>query len=187
MSDWVAFITGGASGIGAATARALPTLGIRAAICDVDASAGQCLAEEVDGRYIACDVSEYGSVCEAVAECEQMLGVSTYVHLDAGIMTVPAGADFLAIEDASLAQYQNIMGVNLSGVFHSMKALLPRLKAGEGDTITTTASTGAFGDLPIDSLYSATKHSLIGLVRSVAGANTGSNVRINAVCPSVAV
>lgn len=185
MSDRVAFITGGASGIGAATARALSLLGIRAAICDVNASAGQNLAEEINGRYIACDVSEYGSVCDAVAECEQTLGTPTYVHLNAGIMTVPTGADFLAIEDVSLTQYQNILGVNLDGVFHGMKALLPKLKAGEGGTITTTASTAAFGDLAIDPLYSATKHGLIGLVRSVAGANSGSGVRINAICPSV--
>lgn len=185
MKDEIALITGGATGIGAATAQALAARDMRVVVCDINVSAGQRLADEIEGLFIECDVSDFNSVRDAVSACEQTFGTPTYGLLNAGIMTVPAGGDFLPIEAVSLEQFHRITGVNFNGVFHGMKALLPKLKAVGGGAITTTASTAAFGQLAIDPLYSATKHGLVGFVRSVAGANTHSKVRINAICPSV--
>lgn len=180
----VALITGAATGIGAATARQLAAKDIKVAVCDVNETAGTALAEEIGGLFVHCDVTDYASVEQAVARCCETLGTPGYVHLNAGIMTVPTGDDFLAIEDVSLDQYRRILGVNLDGVFHGIKAVLPKLRDG-GGAITITASVAAFGMLPIDPLYSATKHSLVGFARSIAAANEGSNVRINVICPGV--
>ena len=180
----VALITGGATGIGAATARQLAARGVRVAICDVNAAAGGTLADELQGTFIDCDVTRYESVASAVAQCLERFGALDYAHLNAGVMTVPTGEPFLAIEDVSEDQYRRIIGVNLDGVFFATKAVLPHLR-GTGGAITITASVAAFGMLPIDPLYSATKHSLVGFARSVAAANADANVRINVICPGV--
>lgn len=182
--DKAALITGAATGIGAATARQLAQLGYRVAVCDVNEAAGTALAEEIGGRFIQCDVTDFDSVCAAAEVCCSTIGVPQFVHLNAGIMTVPTGDAFLAIEDVSLEQYRRIIGVNLDGVFFGIKSLLPRMRK-QGGAITVTASIAAFGLLPIDPLYCATKHALVGFVRSIAGANTEGNVRLNVICPGV--
>ena len=120
----------------------------------------------------------------AVATCEQAFGVPDYAHLNAGLMTVPTGDPFLAIEDVSLEQYRRILGVNLDGVFHGTKALLPKMRA-KGGAITITASIAGFGILAFDPLYATTKYALVGYGRSVAEANKDGNVRINVICPGV--
>ena len=183
MTD-VGFITGAATGIGAATARALADNGVRVAVCDVNEAAGTALAEAINGRFIPCDVTQYESVAGALDDCISSLGVPRYAHLNAGIMTVPTGDDFLAIEDVSIEQYRRILGVNLDGVFYGVKCLLPAMRDG-GGAITVTASVAAFGMLPIDPLYSATKHALVGFIRSIAQANRGGSVRLNVICPGV--
>ncbi|MEM6709228.1 MAG: SDR family oxidoreductase [Pseudomonadota bacterium] len=184
MSTPVALITGGATGIGAATAEQLTDAGVRVALCDVNEAAGSALAERLGGLFIACDVTALASVEQAFQTCTEQLGTPTYVHLNAGIMTVPTDDPYLAIEDVSEAQYRRIVGVNLDGVFHGMKAALPRLKAA-GGAITITASTAGLTLVPVDPMYTATKYALVGFGRAVAAANEGTGVRINVICPGV--
>ena len=180
----VALVTGGSTGIGAAVAAQLAGLGIRVAICDINADAGEALAQKIDGMYIACDVTQLASVQDAVAACVNGLGVPDYAHLNAGIMTVPTGDPFLAIEEVSPEQYRRIVGVNLDGVYHGLKTLMPIMRE-NGGAITITASTAGLGVVPVDPLYTATKYAVIGLGRAVAASNTGSNIRINMICPGV--
>ena len=184
MSGKVALITGAASGIGAQVARMLAARDIRVAICDVNVDAGQALAREIGGVFLPCDVTRLSSMTSAANNCIKALGVPDFVHLNAGIMTVPTGAPFLAIEDVSLDQYRRIVGVNLDGVFHGVKVLLPKMRK-KGGAITITASIAGLGVLPIDPMYAATKYALIGFGRAVAGANANTNMRINVICPGV--
>jgi NAD(P)-dependent dehydrogenase (short-subunit alcohol dehydrogenase family) len=184
MADKIALVTGAATGIGAAVCTDLASRGIRVAICDINREAGAALATALDGEFIPCDVADLGSVQDAVKVCVEKLGVPDYVHLNAGIMTVPAGAPYVAIEDLTEAQYRNIVGVNLDGVFHGMKTVLPLMREG-GGAVTITASIAGLGVVPVDPMYTATKYALIGLGRSVAAANEGSNLRINVICPGV--
>ncbi len=184
MRELVGFVTGAAAGIGAASARQLAAKGVRVAVCDVNRASGEALADEIGGAFYDCDVTSFESVTAAVDRVESDFGTPTYAHLNAGIMTVPTDDPFLAIEDVSLEQFGLILGVNFAGVFHGMKALLPTMKV-NGGAITTTASIAAFGQLPVDPLYAATKHALVGFVRSIAAANVGGSVRINAICPGV--
>ena len=184
MNDAVALVTGGATGIGAATARLLAGRGARVCVCDVNEAAGRPLAQELGGHFEVCDVRSIDSMEAAAQACEAALGVPDYVHLNAGIMTVPTGDAFLPIEDVSVDQYRRILGVNLDGVFFGVKTFLLRLRD-KGGAITITASIAAFGNLPIDPLYSATKHSLVGFARSVAAFNADGNVRVNVICPGV--
>ncbi len=183
MSD-VLLVTGGATGIGAAVATLAAENGCTVAVCDVNESAGTALAEQLGGRFIHCDVTDLASVENAVDQCVSSLGVPTYAHLNAGVMTVPTGDPYLAIEDVSEEQYRKIVGVNLDGVFHGAKTLIPRMREA-GGAITITASTAGLSVVPVDPMYTATKYALVGFGRAVAAANEGSNIRINVICPGV--
>ena len=180
----IALVTGGATGIGAAVARQLTAEGVRVAICDVNATAGEALARELGGKFFPCDVREFSSVKSAVDACVEQLGVPSYAHLNAGIMTVPTGDPFLAIEDVAAEQYRRILGVNLDGVYHGAKALIPLMRTA-GGAITLTASTAGLSVLPIDPLYCATKYAVVGFGRSIAAANAATALRINVICPGV--
>ncbi|MFK7916247.1 MAG: SDR family NAD(P)-dependent oxidoreductase [Pseudomonadales bacterium] len=180
----VGLVTGAATGIGAAVATRLAAQGVRVAICDVNEAAGTALAEQLQGLFIGCDVSSFDSVERAVARCTDELGVPAYAHLNAGIMTVPTGAPYVALEDLTESQYRGIVGVNLDGVFHGLKALLPAMRLAGGG-ITLTASTAGLSAVPVDPMYTATKYAVIGLGRAVATANENSGVRINVICPGV--
>ncbi|MDP6970831.1 MAG: SDR family oxidoreductase [Pseudomonadales bacterium] len=184
MKDSIALVTGAATGIGEAVSRQLTKARARVAVCDVDETAGAALAEELGSEFILCDVSDFTSINNAVATCVESLGVPAFAHLNAGVMTVGSDDEYLAIEDVPLENYRRIMGVNFGGVFHGLKALLPIMRE-NGGAITVTASIAGFPPIPIDPLYGATKAALISLVRSIAAANEGSNIRINAVCPGV--
>lgn len=184
MKNKIALVTGGATGIGAQVCRAMAAEGAKVAVCDINADAGVALARDIGGEFIGCDVTSFERVEAAVARCVKSLGVPDYAHLNAGIMTVPTGGEFLAIEDVSIAQYRKIVGVNLDGMFHGMKALLPHMRDG-GGAITLTASTAGVSTLSIDPMYAATKHAVIGFGRAVAAANADNNIRINVICPGV--
>jgi NAD(P)-dependent dehydrogenase (short-subunit alcohol dehydrogenase family) len=184
MSKKVALVTGGATGIGAAVCTELANQDIRVAVCDTNHTDGKALAKKIDGVFITCDVTKLVSVQEAVRVCRQKLGVPDYVHLNAGIMTVPTGHSFLAIENVTEAQYQKIVGVNLNGIFHGVKTLLPLMRD-KGGAVTITSSTAGLSVVPVDPMYTATKYALVGFGRAVAAANEGSNIRINVICPGV--
>jgi len=184
MTDKIALVTGASTGIGAAVCTALAELGMSVAICDINRADGEALAARLGGAFIQCDVTSLTSVQEAVSRCVETFGVPDYVHLNAGIMTVPTGDPYLAIEDVTEAQYRRIVGVNLDGVFHGMKTVLPLMRD-KGGNITITASTAGLSVVPVDPMYTATKYALIGFGRAVAAANEGSNLRINVICPGV--
>lgn len=184
MTDKIALVTGASTGIGAAVSTALAAQGIKVAVCDINRLDGEALAAKLGGEFIQCDVTSLASVREAVGNCVERLGVPDYVHLNAGIMTVPTGDPYIAIEDLSEAQYKKIVGVNLDGVFHGMKTVLPLMRE-KGGAITITASTAGLSVVPVDPMYTATKYALVGFGRAVAAANHGSNVRINVICPGV--
>ncbi len=185
MADKIAFVTGAASGIGEAVSRQLRSVGMRVAMCDINTSQGERIAQEIGGYFIHCDVARFDSVEAAADECASTLGVPDYAHLNAGIMTVPPGESYLAIEDVSIEQYRRITSINMDGVFFGLKALLPRMKAKGGGAITITASVAGFVPLGIDPLYGMSKHGMIGLGRGVAAANAGSGLRVNVICPGV--
>lgn len=182
MKNQVALVTGAASGIGAEVVRQLAAAGARPVLFDVDEAAGRVLAAELGGQFFRCNVACREDWSSAVAACIDSVGIPDYAHLNAGVMSVAANQPFLAIEDLPLENYRRIVGVNLDGVVFGLQTLLPHMRE-RGGAICVTSSLVGLVPLPIDPMYSATKHALVGLVRSIAAASAEGRVRINAICP----
>ena len=128
MTAKVALVTGAATGIGAEVARQLAATGAKVAVCDVNVAAGQAVADEIDGLFVECNVADFDAVSRAVNQCVEQLGIPDVAHLNAGVMTVPNDAPYLAIEEVSLEQYRRMISINLDGVFYGFKTLIPLMK-----------------------------------------------------------
>jgi len=188
--DWnrrpVAIVTGGASGIGAASARALAERGARVAVLDLDADRGRAVSASIGGVFVPLGVTSARQWRGAVEQIRGELGPIELAHLNAGVMTFPPGTDLAAASDlASISDsaYRRIVGVNIDGVFFGLRALAAAMaERGEG-RIVVTASIGGLTAVPFDPLYAMTKHALVGLVRSAAPVLAGRGIVLSAICP----
>jgi len=181
LSNKVALVTGGASGIGAASVRLLAAAGAKVAVVDLDESGAKAVAEEVGGIAVPGDVSRPDAMNTIVADVEQQLGRLDVVYLNAGI-----GAGQRGIEDLDLELYRKIMGVNVDHVVFGTTAAVPALRRAGGGNIVVTASLAGLVPAPGDSIYTLTKHAVVGYVRGAASLLAGEGIRINAVCPGFA-
>ncbi|MEU8401127.1 SDR family NAD(P)-dependent oxidoreductase [Nonomuraea sp. NPDC048892] len=173
----VALITGAASGIGAAVARRLSGGGARCVLVDRDGEGVERLAKEVDGAFLAADVSTEEASLEAVALAESRFGRLDLMHLNAG---VSGGVD---LADFDLERYRQVVGVNVDGVVFGVRAGLPLLTRSGGGAVVVTASLAGLVGFSGDPIYTMTKHAVVGLVRALAEPLAAKNVRIGAVCP----
>jgi NAD(P)-dependent dehydrogenase (short-subunit alcohol dehydrogenase family) len=177
----VALVTGGASGIGAATCELLAADGVRVVVADVDEERGRAVAERLGGLFVRCDVADPEANRAAVAFAVERCGGLDLVHLNAGVSTgCGIGEDF------DLALYRRAVGVNLDGVVLGTHAALPALRSRGGGAIVATASMAGLVGMPMDPVYTATKHAVVGLARALGPALAGEGIRFNAVCPAFA-
>jgi NAD(P)-dependent dehydrogenase (short-subunit alcohol dehydrogenase family) len=180
----VAVITGGASGIGASTARLFVTEGARVVIADVLDAAGARLAEELRDAsvYVHTDVSEEEQVQRAIATATQRFGGLDCVFNNAGFGGVGG-----RIEETDAAELRHTTDVLFNGVVYGMKHAAPVMKArGRGSIINTASVAGLqAGNGP--HVYSALKAAVIQLTRCVATELGESGVRVNCVCPGAIV
>ncbi|WP_067468788.1 SDR family oxidoreductase [Actinomadura macra] len=177
----VALITGGARGIGAATARRLAGAGARVVLADIDAGAGEALAAALGGSFVRCDVREPADSEAAVAAAVERFGGLDLAFLNAGVAHGGGLGD-----DFDLAAYRDAMGVNLDGVCFGVHAVLPALRARGGGDIIVTASMAALTPTPFAPVYGANKAAVVGLVRALGPAHAAEGIRVNALCPSFA-
>ncbi len=171
-------ITGGASGIGAATARRFLEEGARTAILDRDEEAGRKFAQELPelAGSIVCDVSNLEQVRAAFAEAKEVMGGVDVVINNAGISIRHSFLDITAEE------WDRVLAVNLTGIFYVAQTAARHMVEGEGGVILNTASTnGRFG-YPYYAAYNASKAGVIALTRSMA-LELAPKVRVNAVAP----
>jgi NAD(P)-dependent dehydrogenase (short-subunit alcohol dehydrogenase family) len=174
----VALVTGGASGIGAATAQRLATEGCRVVIADVQDGLGAKHAADVGGRFVTLDVTDPAAWSRAVADIVATEGPLGVVHLNAGVLTHES--DVAALTDE---QYRRVMGVNVDGVVFGLRAVVPAMR--EPASIAVTASLAGLFGFALDPIYTLTKHAVIGLVRGAAPQLAARNITINAICPAV--
>jgi NAD(P)-dependent dehydrogenase (short-subunit alcohol dehydrogenase family) len=181
LAGKVALVTGGANGIGAGVVRRLAAHCAHVVIADVDDVAGPVLAAELDGCYTHCDVARLEDNQAAVAAAVDGYGGLDLVHLNAGVAT-GCGVE----GDFDLVAYRHAMGVNLDGVVFGVHAAVPALRARGGGTIVATASMAGVVPVVEDPIYGATKHAVVGFVRSLSAALAGDDIAVHALCPSFA-
>ena len=175
LENRIAVVTGGARGIGAATASLFRSEGARVEVWDAD---GEHPAAE-DDEGITCrtvDVSDTGSVEAALEELISRAGVPDILVNNAGIIS-DGFASELSDED-----WRRVIEVNLTGTFIPCRALIPHLRERGCGTITNTSSISALGNRG-QSNYAASKAGVIGLTRTLAQELAGDSVRVNCVAP----
>jgi NAD(P)-dependent dehydrogenase (short-subunit alcohol dehydrogenase family) len=177
----VAIVTGGASGLGRATALALAEAGAEVVVADLDAEGGQEAADIAGGHFRACDVSDLDANRALVDFAVERCGGVDIAFLNAGVSTGCSVGD-----DFDLVRYRRAMGTNLDGVVFGTHAVLPALRARGGGSIVATASLAGLASVPLDPLYGANKHAMVGLARSLGPVLAPDGIRFNAICPSFA-
>jgi NAD(P)-dependent dehydrogenase (short-subunit alcohol dehydrogenase family) len=191
-----AVVTGGASGLGEATARSLAASGARVAIFDLDAARGERLARELGGFFAAVDVTLDESVAAGFAAARAALGVERILVNCAGIggahKTVGRDKASGAIQQHPMALFTRILDVNLVGTFrciaHSaagMAALAPVDRHGERGAIVNTASVAATDGQIGQAAYSASKGGIVGLTLPVARDLMSEGIRVNTIMPGI--
>ncbi len=180
LRDKVALVTGGASGLGRATAFALAEAGAEVVVADVSVEDGEAVAADVGGRFVECDVRTLAANQAAVDFCVAECGGLDLVYLNAGVSTGCGLGD-----DFSEDLYRRAMSINLDGVVFGTHAALPALRE-RGGAFVATASLAGLVAMPLDPIYAANKHAVVGLARAMGPALAHEGVRFNAVCPGFA-
>ncbi|GAA3655831.1 SDR family oxidoreductase [Nocardioides ginsengisoli] len=178
----VALVTGGASGIGRASAERLVGEGARVWVLDRDGTQAQAVADELraaggSAEGAALDVTDADAFAGLTDEILGREGRIDVLVNNAGVTL--AGA----VWETTSADWAQVIGVNLTGVFHGIRAVFPAMiKAGRGAIVSTSSDAGLVG-WPGQAAYCASKSGVLGLTRASAMDGAAHGVRVNAVCP----
>jgi 2-dehydro-3-deoxy-L-rhamnonate dehydrogenase (NAD+) len=175
-----AVVTGGAAGIGLAVAKRLAASGARIALWDRDASAlGAAQREHAFAHTDAVDVTDAASVDRATKSTVEMLGGIDVLVCSAGV----AGANHMTWE-YPLDEWRKVIDVNLHGVFHCNRAVVPVMQRRDYGRIVNIASIAGKEGNPTASAYSASKAAVIGLTKSLGKELAKTGIRVNCVTPA---
>ena len=184
-----AIVTGAASGLGAATARALAAAGARVAVLDRDATKGEAVANDIGGQFFACDVADAVSAQQAVDRAVAALGTPRVLVNCAGIGTA---ARIVGKEGPMpLDQFERVIRVNLLGSFNMMRLAAHAMSLGEPDAtgqrgvIISTASVAAYEGQIGQAAYAASKGGIVSLTLPAARELARFGIRVLTIAPGL--
>jgi NAD(P)-dependent dehydrogenase (short-subunit alcohol dehydrogenase family) len=184
----VSLVTGGASGIGRASALAFAAAGAQVVVSDVAAEGGEetvAMIRDVGGEaiFVRADVSQAGDVSALIAATVQRYGRLDCAHNNAGIGGGTLGTS-QTFSDYPDEAFDRVIAVNLKGVWLCLKAEIRQMLAqGSGAIVNTASIAGLVGGY--GAAYTAAKHGVIGLTRQAAVELGAAHIRVNAVCPGL--
>ncbi|MER9680764.1 SDR family NAD(P)-dependent oxidoreductase [Mesorhizobium sp. M0184] len=185
----IAIVTGGGSGLGEATARALAAGGARVAVLDLGIERAAKVVADIGGIAVRCDVSDAESGAVAVAEAAETLGAPRILVNCAGIVV---GMKTIGKDGPHpLDQYRKLIEVNLIGTFNMIRLVADRtarlepLQGGERGVIVNTASVAAYDGQIGQAAYSASKAGVVGMTLPVARDLARSGIRVCTIAPGI--
>lgn len=184
LRDKVALITGGAGGIGAATARVFCDEGAAVILVDANAQALAKVVEDLCGRNSSAEVQTFVADVANADQAAQAVerAVATFGRLDV-LVNNAAMRNYSALADASPQEWQSMVSVNLIGPSNYCKAALPSLrKTGSGSIVNVSSCYAVTGRKGMG-LYDATKAGMLAMTRTLAFEEAAHGVRANAICP----
>jgi len=189
VNGMAALVTGGASGLGKATAQMLAEAGVKVAVLDLNAEAGNAVASEIGGTFVSTDVTDDASVTEALSKAETVHGIARLLVNCAGI--APA-VKTVGKENAPhpLDTFRKTIEVNLIGTFNVISKFAARTATldeidGERGVIVNTASVAAYEGQIGQAAYAASKGGVVGLTLPVARDLAKLKIRVMAVAPGI--
>jgi 3-hydroxybutyrate dehydrogenase len=173
-----ALVTGAASGLGLAIARAFAQEGARVCLADVNTKGVEAAAKEISGLPVTMDVTDERQVDSGVRACARELGSVDIMVSNAGIQHIAPLIDF------SYADWRRVVRIHLDGGFLLTRACLREMKErGRGGTLLYMGSVHSLEASPLKAAYVAAKHGLLGLCRAAAKEGAAFGVRSNIICP----